>query len=132
MLFKSSRSNWFRYAVVLVIGIVIGQVIPLLWTWAVILIAEPAYQEATYRCDRAMRAHLLAKQKLEAAPSPENVSNLEASEIALIDCQDYDLLRKRLMLLGLDETALGYMALRAIEAKAKDLRDVIEIHEIRQ
>ena len=79
-----------------------------------------------------MREHLLAKQKLEAKPSLENVRNLEASEIALIDCQDYDLLRKRLMLLGLDETALSYMALKAIEAKAKDLQNVIEIHEIRQ
>lgn len=132
MRFTSLRSDWIRYAAVFGIGVIIGQVIPPLWTWAVILIAEPAYQEATYKCDRAMRAHLLAKQKLESKSSPGNVSNLEAREIALIDCQDYDLLRKMLMLMGLDETALGYMALRAIEAKAKDLQDVIEIHEIRQ
>jgi hypothetical protein len=78
-----------------------------------------------------MRAHLLAKQKLEADPSAETVRDLEASEIALIDCQDYDLMRKRLMLIGLDETALGYMALQAIEAKATDLQNVIEVHEIR-
>ena len=51
--------------------------------------------------------------------------------IGLIDCQDYDLLRKRLQLIGLDETALGYMALKAIEAKTTDLQNVIEIHEIR-
>lgn len=127
----SLRSSWLRYALVLAVGVVIGQIIPPLWTFGVILIAEPAYQEATYRCDRSMRAHLLAKQKLEANPSAETVRNLEASEIALIDCQDYDLLRKQLMLVGLDETALGYMALKAIEAKAADLQDVIEIHEIR-
>lgn len=127
----SLRSNWVRYALILACGVLIGQIIPPLWTWGVILLAEPAYQEATYRCDRSMRAHLLAKQKLEADPSAETVRDLEASEIALIDCQDYDLLRKRLMLMGLDETALGYMALGAIEAKATDLRDVIEIHEIR-
>jgi len=125
------RSSWLPYALILAGGVLIGQIIPPLWTWGVILVAEPAYQEATYRCDRSMRAHLLAKQKLEAAPSAETVRDLEASEIALIDCQDYDLLRKRLMLVGLDETALGYMALRAIEAKATDLQDVIEIHEIR-
>ncbi|MDX2485286.1 MAG: TIGR03982 family His-Xaa-Ser system protein [Pseudodonghicola sp.] len=109
----------------------IGQLVTPLWIWGVILVAEPAYQEATYRCDRSMRAHLLAKQMVEAKPSAETVRVLEASEIALIDCQDYDLLRKRLMLIGLDETALGYMALKAIEAKATDLQDVIEIHEIR-
>lgn len=78
-----------------------------------------------------MRNHLIAKQRVEASPSEETVLALEASEIGLIDCQDYDLLRKRLLLAGLDETALGYMALKAIEAKAVDLQDVIEIHEIR-
>lgn len=127
----SLRSNWVRYALVLACGAVIGQIIPPLWVWGVIIAAEPAYQEATYRCDRSMRAHLLAKQKLEADPSAETVRNLEASEIALIDCQDYDLMRKRLMLIGLDETALAYMALQAIEAKATDLQNVIEVHEIR-
>ncbi|WP_246832699.1 TIGR03982 family His-Xaa-Ser system protein [Thioclava sp. F28-4] len=127
----SLRSNWVRYALVLACGVVIGQMIPPLWVWGVIIATEPAYQEATYRCDRSMRAHLLAKQKLEADPSAETVRALEASEVGLIDCQDYDLLRKRLMLIGLDETALGYMALKAIEAKATDLQNVIEIHEIR-
>ena len=122
----SLRSSWLRYALVLAGGVVIGQIVPPLWTWGVILVAEPSYH-----CDRSMRAHLLAKQKLEAAPSAESVRDLEASEIALIDCQDYDLMRKRLMLVGLDETALSYMALKAIEAKATDLQDVIEIHEIR-
>jgi len=102
-----------------------------LWKWTVIYFTQISYQEATYRCDRSMRAHLLAKQKVEAEPSGETVRDLEASEIGLIDCQDYDLLRKRLILLGLDETALGYMALKAIEAKATDLQQVIEIHEIR-
>ncbi|WGT48653.1 TIGR03982 family His-Xaa-Ser system protein [Thioclava nitratireducens] len=127
----SLRSKWLRYALVLACGVIIGQMIPPLWVWGVIIFAEPAYQEATYRCDRSMRAHLLAKQKLEADPSAETVRALEASEVALIDCQDYDLMRKRLMLIGLDEAALGYMALKAIEAKATDLQDVIEIHEIR-
>ncbi|WP_166462012.1 TIGR03982 family His-Xaa-Ser system protein [Paracoccus alkanivorans] len=108
-----------------------GQIIPPLWKWAAILITQSAYQEATYRCDRSMRAHLLAKQNVEAEPSERTLRTLEASEIALVDCQDYDLLRKRLILFGLDENALGYMALKAIEAKATDLQDVIEIHEIR-
>lgn len=131
MLSISLRSSWVRCVFALVLGVVVGQLVPPLWAWGVILVAEPAYQEATYRCDRSMRVHLLAKQKVEFEPTAETVRGLEASEIALIDCQDYDLLRKRLMLFGLDETALGYMALKAIEAKATDLQDVIEIHEIR-
>jgi hypothetical protein len=127
----SLRSKWAGFALVFVAGVVVGQPIPSLWKWAVISLAQSSYQEATYRCDRSMRAHLLAKQKVEAEPSEETVRDLEASEIGLIDCQDYDLLRKRLIILGLNETALGYMALKAIEAKATDLQEVIEIHEIR-
>lgn len=127
----SLRSRWLRYALVFAGGLLIGQIVPPLWKWALISMAQTSYQEATYRCDRSMRTHLLAKQKVEVAPSEQSVRELEASEIALIDCQDYDLMRKRLILFGLDENALGYMALKAIEAKATDLQDVIEIHEIR-
>ncbi|GHG95100.1 TIGR03982 family His-Xaa-Ser system protein [Pseudodonghicola xiamenensis] len=127
----SLRNKAIEFALVFAGGVVVGQIIPPVWKWAVITLAAPSYQEATYRCDRSMRAHLLAKQKVEAEPSEQTVRDLEASEIALIDCQDYDLLRKRLILFGLDENALGYMALKAIEAKATDLQDVIEIHEIR-
>lgn len=127
----SLRSKRAGFALVFVAGVVVGQTIPPLWKWAVISLAQSPYQEATYQCDRSMRAHLLAKQKVEAEPSEETVRDLEASEIGLIDCQDYDLLRKRLIILGLNETALGYMALKAIEAKATDLQEVIEIHEIR-
>lgn len=127
----SLRSKRSEFALIFVAGVFSGQILPPLWKWAVISFAQSSYQEATYRCDRSMRAHLLQKQKVEAEPSEETVRDLEASEIGLIDCQDYDLLRKRLILLGLDETALGYMALKAIEAKATDLQQVIEIHEIR-
>ncbi|MEX5562592.1 TIGR03982 family His-Xaa-Ser system protein [Pseudophaeobacter sp. 1A16562] len=127
----SSRNKWAGRALIFVAGVLVGQIAPPAWKWAVISVAQTSYQEVTYRCDRSMRAHLIAKQKVEAAPSEETVRALEASEIGLIDCQDYDLLRKRLQLFGLDENALGFMALKAIEAKAIDLQDVIEIHEIR-
>lgn len=127
----SLQSKWAKFALIFVGGVLVGQIVPPVWKWAIIYLAETSYQEATYRCDRSMRTHLLAKQKVEAEPSEQTVRDLEASEIGLIDCQDYDLLRKRLILFGLDENALGYMALKAIEAKATDLQDVIEIHEIR-
>lgn len=126
-----SRNRLILFALALAVGILVGQIAPVVWKFALISVAQSPYQEATYRCDRSMRDHLLAKQNVDAAPSEQSVQALEASEIALIDCQDYDILRKRLIILGLDENALGLMALKAIEAKAKDLQDVIEIHEIR-
>ena len=126
----SLQSKWAGFGLVFAVGIVAGQILPPVWKWTVISLAQSSYQDATYQCDRSMRAHLLAKQNVEAAPSEATVRVLEASEIGLINCQDYDLFRKRLLIIGLDETALGYMALKAIEAKATDLQDVIEIHEI--
>ena len=56
---------------------------------------------------------------------------LEAAEVALIDCQDYDLMRKRLLQWGLRENELALMGLQAIEEKSSSLQRVIEIHEIR-
>lgn len=131
MRLTSSRNRLIEYTLVFVVGVLVGQIVPVVWKGAVIYITQSSYQEATYRCDRSMRDHLLAKQNVDAAPSEQTVRALKASEIALIDCQDYDMFRKQLILLGLDENALGLMALKAIEAKAKDLQGVIEIHEIR-
>jgi len=52
-------------------------------------------------------------------------------EVGLISCQDYDLMRKRLMQWGLSENDLSEMALMAVEERAENLADVVRIHEIR-
>lgn len=116
---------------IFVLGIICGQLTPVMWKFALTELMQPAYAEATYRCDRVMREQLFAKQTVNSRPSKETVQALKASELALIDCQDYDLMRKRLIMLGLDENALSYMALQAIESKKHDLQEVVEIHEIR-
>lgn len=112
-------------------GVAAGQFAPPLWKTLLVAAAETRYQEATYRCDRAMRDHLIAKQQVYRAPGEDTVADLNAAEVALLDCQDYDMLRKRLIQGGLDENDLSLMALRAIEAKDRNLQQVIEIHEIR-
>jgi hypothetical protein len=119
------------FVLVFVAGVAAGQLTPPLWKTFLVATAETRYQEATYRCDRAMRDHLIAKQQVYRAPGKENVADLNAAEVALLDCQDYDMLRKRLIQWGLDENDLSLMALRAIEAKDRNLQQVIEIHEIR-
>lgn len=78
-----------------------------------------------------MRSHYLAKAQLAATPSEAQVKSLESAELALIDCQDYDLLQKKLKLWGLRDNELGIMRLKAIEADKDGLKDVIDIHEIR-
>ena len=66
-----------------------------------------------------------------SVPSKENVEALRSMEIGLISCQDYDLMRKRLMQWGLSENDLSEMSLVAIEQRAENLADVVQIHEIR-
>lgn len=101
--------------------------------WKAVLISHysETYGELTFSCDNSMRLHLLATQRLNFEPSEVNVDALRQAEVALIDCQEYDLFQKRLVRWGLDENDLSEMALLAIEAKASDLKEVVSVHEIR-
>lgn len=116
---------------VFILGIVIGVLGLPLWRAGLVKLNQEKYGQLTYLCDSAMRSHYLAKARTAATPSSETVEALERTELALIDCQDYDLLQKRLQLWGLRENELGLMRLKAIEADAEGLKDVIDAHEIR-
>ena len=126
-----SRLNRLSIAVALALGVVLGIIAAPLWRSALITFNQHHYGDLTYRCDSAMRSHHLAKAEAVAAPSAESVDAIRRSELALIDCQDYDLLQKRLLVWGLRESDLGLMRLHAIEADAEGLRQVVEAHEIR-
>lgn len=102
-----------------------------LWRAGLAAAFQDQYATLTYRCDYAMRDHLIAKQRLDQNPSTANVEALRAMELGLISCQDYDLMRKRLVQWGLTENDLSEMALVAVEEKAENLGDVVRIHEIR-
>ena len=79
-----------------------------------------------------MKDHYIAKAKVVYDPSRANLSELELSEIALIDCQRYDKMRKKLIFLGLNENDLSYIGLEAIEEKSADIMEIVEIHEIKE
>lgn len=102
-----------------------------LWKLAVETFNQDRFGELTYKCDNSMRVHFLAKQKLASNPTITNVQDVKSAEIGLLDCQAYDLERKRLKRWGLSDNELSEMSLRAVEQKGSDLRDVIRIHEIR-
>ncbi|WP_291386201.1 TIGR03982 family His-Xaa-Ser system protein [Devosia sp.] len=102
-----------------------------LWRVGVSAAFQEQYATLTYRCDYAMRDHLIAKQRLDQNPTSENVDALREMELGLISCQDYDLMRKRLIQWGLSENDLSEMALMAVEQRAENLADVVRIHEIR-
>ena len=84
-----------------------------------------------YKCDNAMRNQFIAKAKVIQNPDKKAAKALESAEIALTDCHDYDVLRKKLLSLGLVSLDLSSMGLEAIEKEACDLQKLVRIHEIR-
>ncbi|PHR60247.1 MAG: hypothetical protein COA43_07975 [Robiginitomaculum sp.] len=115
----------------LLFGVVLGLLALPFWRFVLVNFNQTEYGRLTYLCDSAMRTHYIAKARTAASPSEKQVEALERAELALIDCQDYDILQKKLMLWGLRENELGLMRLRSIEADAEGLKDVVDAHEIR-
>ncbi|WP_092076163.1 TIGR03982 family His-Xaa-Ser system protein [Poseidonocella sedimentorum] len=99
--------------------------------WGVQSLFRKQFYELTASCDAAMRTHLIAKNRLDLEPSETAVRAVRSAELGLLACQDYDLLRKRLIRIGLDENALSELTLSFAEARASDLQLVVETHEFR-
>lgn len=89
------------------------------------------YEELVFRCDDVMRAHFIAKNRVVVSPSDENIRALRAAEVGLIECHDYDVLRKDLISMGVSQNELARMGLRAIEERAPDVQEFVKIHEIK-
>lgn len=89
------------------------------------------YKDLMFKCDQVMREHFIAKKAVEQAPSAINVKNLQATELGLLDCHEYDRLRKRMLVWGVTPDQLASIGLDALEEKKYELRRFVEIHEIR-
>jgi hypothetical protein len=89
------------------------------------------YKELMFKCDSAMREHLIAKQAVTVDANDQTVKNLRATEVGILECHDYDKLRKRMLVWGVSENQLSAIGLEALESKAYDLQRFIEIHEFR-
>lgn len=120
-----------NFAIGLVTGVSLAFVSMPVWKIGIMRVGQDQFADLTFECDDAMRGHLLAKHKLAGTPTHANALAVKSAEIGLLDCQDYDLMRKRLKRWGLTDNELSEMSLIAIEEKGRDLRDVVRIHEIR-
>ena len=89
------------------------------------------YKGLMFKCDQVMREHYIAKRAVELSPTAEAVRNLDATELGLLDCHDYDKLRKRMLVWRLNEDQLATIGLEALEEKQYELREFVETHEIR-
>lgn len=116
-------------------GLVLGLALAWFATPVYQLVLQAIYRDSFYQltegCDAAMRVHLLAKNRLDLTPSTEAVNQLRSAELGLLACQDYDLMRKHLIRLGLDDNALSELTLDFAEARGRDLQLVVETHEFR-
>jgi hypothetical protein len=61
----------------------------------------------------------------------DSIKILNSAEIGLIECHDYDVMRKRLISLGLTDNDLALMGLKAIEEKGTDVKTFVKIHELK-
>lgn len=129
------RSASLRSGTLILFGVCIGLMIAFLarpaWKEAVISLSASRYKELVYLCDSAMREHYIARARVAEDPTSGSVAELSAAEIALIDCQDYDMYQKRLMQWGLSENELSILRLQAIESGGGSLDEVVRFHEIR-
>ena len=127
-IFKSN--SFYILALVLLLGIIIGSLWKIPLKYFLINIYQDDFSELVYKCDNSMRDHFIAKAQVLKNYNEDTIENLEQTELGLIDCHDYDLLRKKLILLGLTNNELSYMGLKAIEKNGADLKKLVEIHEI--
>ena len=89
------------------------------------------FKDQMYECDHAMKAHYIAKKRLELNPSELSAKDLQATELGLVVCHEYDKTRKKLMKWGLSESHLSELGLEAIGEKNYGLSKIVETHELR-
>lgn len=135
MMNSSIRSKLLSTKTFVLLGIIIAFTSGLFATPVLKRLVMGNFQEdygtLVFKCDQAMREHFLAKSRTVKSPDELNSDLLAQAEVALIDCQDYDMMRKQLLGYGLSEDDLAGMGLAAIEKHGKNIREIVRIHEIR-
>jgi hypothetical protein len=99
--------------------------------FAAIHFYKDRYKELVFKCDNVMRDHFIAKSRVLIDTSDQAIRNLKAAEVGLLACHEYDVLRKKLVEMGVTENQLSMLGLEAIEEKEKDVRSFVQTHEIR-
>jgi len=102
-----------------------------IWPPVAKMVFKDNYQELMFQCDNVMREHLIAKTRVMTEKSEQSLLQLDAAEMGLVTCHDYDVLRKKMRQAGISAHELSLMGLEVIEAKAKNLYEFVDIHEIK-
>lgn len=89
------------------------------------------YKTLMFQCDHVMKEHYIAKRAVEEDPRGQTIRSLQAAEVGLLNCHDYDKMRKRMIVWGVSDAQLSAIGLEAMESKGYELSRFVEIHEIR-
>ena len=89
------------------------------------------YKDLMFQCDHAMRDHYIAKKAVELQPSKTAIKNLEATELGLVACHEYDKVRKKLQSFNVSDNTLESLGLSALEEREYDLQRFVKSHEFR-
>lgn len=84
------------------------------------LLFSRSYMDAVNACDVAMESAWYGSQS-------EPVEKL-SQDIHLLDCHEYDKLRKQMLFLGLNESYLSWLGLRSLEIHQRSASDLAEQH----
>ena len=125
-----------RSALILLNVLACAAVISLAWKYVaypefVRLSYKSEYQDLMFQCDNVMRDHLIAKNRVIHEKTESAIKLLEASEVGLMSCHEYDKLRKKMLVAGVRKEELSMMGLEAIEANVVDIKKYVEIHEFK-
>ena len=86
---------------------------------------QSEYIELTLKCAHAMDSNWYIEQL-------DNPDIQKSSEIQLLDCHDYDKLRKIMLSHGVNENKLSYLALIALEIDQKPASELSAHHKFRE
>lgn len=102
-------------------------VIDHLWPALYFAAHEDHFADLMVECDSAMHVEADAAAAARKVDSPD-ASNLLAAEVQLTVCHEYDVLRKQLLINGVQEEQLALLGLRVLERRGVPLREMIEPH----
>ena len=97
----------------------------------VVPIYSNEYKYLMFQCDNVMRDHLIAKNRVFYDKSENSINLLKLSEVGLISCHKYDVLRKKMKSWGITDYQLSSIGLEAIEENSKDIIKYVDTHEFK-
>lgn len=84
------------------------------------LVFSSRYMELTYECDIAMEASWYYRQN--------NTITKESETVQLLNCHEYDKVRKILLISGLPEIYLSWLGLKSLELYQRSPEEFVEQH----